>query len=181
LSRIKGGIIMRVALLARIAAAALLACGALFVFSAPGASQQPKPTPGAVAAARELLVLKGGDVIFNPIVAGVVESVKNVFIPNNPNLGNELNEVAAKLRKDYDARRNDLVTEVARVYAERFSEQELKALIDFYKSPLGRKMALDEPAIIDESLRRAQAFGDTLSAEVMEKFREEMKKKGHNL
>lgn len=172
---------MPVAWLARIVAVALIAGGALFVFSAPGASQQPKPTPGAVAAARELLILKGGDVVFNPIVVGVVESVKNVFLPTNPNLGNELNEVAAKLRKDYESKRNDLITEVARVYAERFSEQELKALIDFYKSPLGRKMAIDEPVIIDESMRRAQAFGDALSGEVMEKFREEMKKKGHNL
>jgi hypothetical protein len=125
--------------------------------------------------------LKGGDVVFTPIVSGVVETVKNVFVPTNPNLGNELNEVATKLRKDYESKRVELLNEVARVYAERFSEQELKALVAFYKSPLGRKMAMEEPAIIDESMRRAQTWGDALSGEVMSRFREEMKKKGHDL
>jgi hypothetical protein len=107
--------------------------------------------------------------------------VKNVFLPTNPNLGNELNDVAAKLRKDYEPKRDELLNEVARIYAERFSEQELKALIAFYKSPLGRKMVMDEPTIIDESMRRAQTWGDALSSEVMERFRQEMKKKGHDL
>lgn len=171
---------MQLGWFARIAMAAMLAGGSLVLSAAPGAAQQ-QPSPAAVAAARELLILKGGDVVFSPIVSGVVETVKNVFVPTNPNLGVELNEVAAKLRKDYEPKRAELLNEVARVYAERFSEQELKALIAFYKSPLGRKMAMDEPAIIDESMRRAQTWGDALSGEVMEKFRHEMKKKGHDL
>ncbi|MGZ8331275.1 MAG: DUF2059 domain-containing protein [Rhodoplanes sp.] len=170
---------MQVGWLARIAVAATLACGSLLM-SGPVAAQQ-QPTPAAVTAAGELLALKGGDVVFTPIVSGVVETVKNVFVPTNPNLGNELNEVATKLRKDYESKRVELLNEVARVYAERFSEQELKALVAFYKSPLGRKMAMEEPAIIDESMRRAQTWGDALSGEVMSRFREEMKKKGHDL
>jgi hypothetical protein len=171
---------MQLGWFARIAIAAMLAGGSLVLSAAPGAAQQ-QPSPAAVAAARELLTLKGGDVLFSPIVSGVVETVKNVFVPTNPNLGAELNDVAAKLRKDYEPKRAELLNEVARVFAERFSEQELKALIAFYKSPLGRKMAMDEPAIIDESMRRAQTWGDALSGEVMEKFRHEMKKKGHDL
>lgn len=170
---------MQVGWLARIAVATTLACGSLLM-SGPVAAQQ-QPTPAAVTAARELLALKGGDVVFTPIVSGVVETVKNVFVPTNPHLGNELNEIATLLRKDYESKRTELLNEVARVYAERFSEQELKALVAFYKSPLGRKMAMEEPAIIDESMRRAQTWGDALSGEVMSRFREEMKKKGHDL
>jgi hypothetical protein len=165
---------------ARIALAATLAGGSL-VLSAPPSAAQHQPSPTAVAAARELLALKGGDVLFTPIVSGVVETVKNVFLPTNPNLNNELNDVASKLRKDYEPKRSELLNEVARVYAERFSEPELKALIDFYKSPLGRKMVLQDPTIIDESMRRAQTWGDALSGEVMERFRQEMRKKGHDL
>lgn len=166
--------------LARIATMAMLVGGSLCFSPGPSAAQQ-QPTPAAVASARELLTIKGGDVLFNPIITGVVETVKNVFLPTNPNLGNELNEVAAKLRKDYEAKRAELLNEVARVYAERFSEQELKSLIAFYKSPLGQKMAMEEPNIIDESMRRAQTWADALSNEVMERFRQEMKKKGHEI
>jgi hypothetical protein len=171
---------MHLGWLARIAVAAMLACGSLLVVSAPGAAQQ-KPSPAAIAAAKELLVLKGGDLPFNPVVYNVIEKVKNVFLPTNPNLSKELNEVAAKLKKDYDPKRAELLNDVARMYAERFSEDEIKSLITFYKSPLGRKMVADEPKIIDQSLNYVENWGNELSDEVLSRFREEMKKKGHDL
>jgi len=171
---------MHLGWLARIAVAAMLACGSLLVVSAPGAAQQ-KPSPAAIAAAKELLILKKGDLYFNLVPDGVVEKVKNVFFPTNPNLGNELNEVAAKLKKHYEPRRAELLNNIAQFYAERFSEQELKALIAFYKSPVGQKMVTDEPQIIDRSVQYAENWGNDLSDDVMSKFREEMKKKGHDL
>ncbi|MFZ0457830.1 MAG: DUF2059 domain-containing protein [Rhodoplanes sp.] len=158
----------------------MLACGSLLVVSAPGAAQQ-KPSPAAIAAAKELLILKGGDLPFNPVVYNVIEKVKNVFLPTNPNLGKELNEVAAQLKKEYEPKRAELINDVARMYAERFSEQEIKTLITFYKSPLGRKMVTDEPKIIDQSLNHVENWGNELSDEVLSRFREEMKKKGHDL
>jgi hypothetical protein len=166
--------------MARIAVAAMLACGSLLVASAPGWAQQ-KPSPAAIAAAKELLILKGGDLPFNPVVYNVIEKVKNVFLPTNPNLSKELNEVAAKLRKEYDPKRAELLNDVARMYAERFSEQEIKTLITFYKSPLGRKMVTEEPKIIDQSLHYVENWGNELSDEVLSRFRAEMKKKGHDL
>ncbi|MFY9990393.1 MAG: DUF2059 domain-containing protein [Rhodoplanes sp.] len=171
---------MHLGWLARIAVAAMLACGSLLVVSAPGAAQQ-KPSPAAIAAAKELLILKGGDLPFNPVVYNVIEKVKNVFLPTNPNLGKELNEVAAQLKKEYEPKRAELINDVARMYAERFSEQEIKTLITFYKSPLGRKMVTDEPKIIDQSLNHVENWGNELSDEVLSRFREEMKKKGHDL
>jgi len=171
---------MHLGWLARIAVAAMLACGSLLVVSAPGAAQQ-KPSPAAIAAAKELLILKGGDLPFNPVVYNVIEKVKSVFVPTNPNLGKELNEVAAQLKKEYEPKRAELINDVARMYAERFSEQEIKTLITFYKSPLGRKMVTDEPKIIDQSLNHVENWGNELSDQVLSRFREEMKKKGHDL
>jgi hypothetical protein len=169
---------MQCAWLARLAVAAMLGLGSLSLLSGPGLAQKI-PTPQQIATARELLTLKKGDVVFNPIIDGVVETVKNVFLPTNPQLSKELNEVALQLRKEYASKRPELLNEVARVYAERFTEAELKGLVVFYKSSLGQKMVKEEPGIIDESLRRAQTWGDALSGTVMTRFREEMKKKGH--
>lgn len=166
--------------LARLAIAAMLAIGSLSLWPGPGSAQKV-PTPQAVATARELLALKRGDVVFQPIIVGVIETVKNVFVPTNPQLGKELNEVALQLRKEYEVKQSELLNEVAKVYAEHFTETELKGLVTFYKSPLGQKMVNEEPGIIDESLRRAQTWGDALSSQVMDRFRDEMKKKGHSL
>ena len=146
--------------------------------SAGGAMAQ---TPSAVAAARELVSLKGGAAMFDPLIPGVIESAKNAFVPTNPQLSKELNEVALQLRKEYDPKRAEVLTEVSKIYALRFTEQELKDLVAFYKTPLGKKMITEEPIALDQSLKAAQAWATRFSDEVLERFRTEMKKKGYNL
>jgi hypothetical protein len=69
----------------------------------------------------------------------------------------------------------------ARVYASRFSEQELKDALTFYRTPLGKKLIEQEPKILDQTMTDAQAWGDKLSQEVMNRMRAEMKKRGHEL
>jgi hypothetical protein len=69
----------------------------------------------------------------------------------------------------------------AKLYAERFSEQELKDTLAFYKSPLGRKMSNVEPQVLDQTFTYIQQWGQQISEQVMNRFRAEMKKKGHNL
>lgn len=171
---------MQIAWLARLAVTAVLAFGSLSLSPLPAAAQQ-KTTPQALATARELVLLKRGDVAFNPVIDGVVETVKNVFLPINPNLSKELNEVSLQLRKEYQSKRPELLNEIAKVYAEHFTEAELQALVAFYKTPVGQKMVEEEPKIVDESVRRSQTWGDALSGDVLERFREEMKKRGHPL
>jgi len=165
---------------ARLGFAVLLGLAMLLGFAAVTAQAQ-NPTAGAVAAARELIQAKGGAAMFEPAVPGVVESTKNSFLPTNPNLSRELNDVAAQLRREYEAKKAELVYEVAIVYAKHFTEQELKDLVVFYRSPLGQKMLKEEPAALDESFKRAQDWTIEFVDVVMTRFRAEMKKRGHQL
>jgi hypothetical protein len=170
----------RLGFTARLSFAVLLGLATLLGFAAVTAQAQ-NPTAGAVAAARELIQAKGGAAMFEPAVPGVVESTKNSFLPTNPNLSRELNEVAAQLRKEYEAKKAELVYEVAIVYAKHFTEQELKELVAFYRSPLGQKMLKEEPVALDESFKRAQDWSIEFADVVMGRFRTEMKKRGHQL
>src|SRR5262244_678982 len=121
-----------------------------------GAAQAQQPTPAAVDLAKQVILVKGGNSMFDPIVPGVIESAKNMFLPTNPGLAKDLNEVAAQMRKEYEPKRADLLNEVAKTYAARFTEQELKDLVAFYKTPLGQKVVTEEPRALDASLARAQ-------------------------
>jgi hypothetical protein len=96
-------------------------------------------------------------------------------------LGKDLNEVAAKLHAEYASRSAEIVNDVAKLYASRFTEQELKDILAFYKSPLGRKLIVEEPAILDQSMKNAQVWAENLSQEVIAKMRTEMKKRGHDI
>jgi uncharacterized protein len=145
----------------------------------PAAAQQP--SPGAIATAKELLVAKGATTMFEPLLPGMIESTKNTFLPTNPSLFKEFNEVAAKLRTELAPRREEIINQIARIYAQRFTEAEMKEITAFYKSPTGKKFAADEPAVIDQGLKQAEQWARNMSEEVMTRFRAEMKKKGHDL
>lgn len=157
----------------------ILVAAACFVFSAGAQAQQP--TPGSIATAREIIDLRGSLVMFEPLVPGVVEQAKNVFLQQSPNLQKDLNETAATLRAQLAPRLNEFKDEVAKRYAQRFSEQELKDLLAFFKTPLGKKLLTEEVGFVEQTLNQAQDWGNRLSEEVMSKFRAEMRKKGHNL
>ena len=165
----------------------LMAALALGGLTGSAAAQQPAApaplavTPSALATAKELLAVKGATNMFDPLIPGMVESIKNSLLPSNPSLFKDLNEVANKVRTELLPRRNEIVDEIARLYAQRFSEAELKEVVAFYKSPVGKKFASDEPVVIDQGLARADAWSKKMSDEVMTRFRAEMKKKGHDL
>ena len=164
----------------RLHCAALLALGlALTLGVAAAAAQQPSAS--AVATAKEVIAAKGAGGLYSPLVSGVIERTKGVLLQTNPMLSKDLNEVAAKLHKDYAPRSAEILNEVAKLYASRFTEQELKDALAFYKSPLGRKLVTEEPNILDQSMKTAQTWAEGLSQEIIAKMRAEMKKRGHDI
>jgi uncharacterized protein len=156
----------------------LLAVGWL-ACATPVAAQQP--TPSAIATAKELLTVKGATSMFDPLIPGMIESTKNAILPSNPSLFKDLNEVATKLRTEFSPKRNEIIDEIARLYAQRFTEAEMKEVIAFYKTPVGKKFVTEEPTLIDQGLSRAEAWSQRMSQDVMNRFRAELKKKGHDM
>jgi uncharacterized protein len=181
-------------IVARVTAGALAALACTTVGSSAWAQAQrqapaqatpgivnPNPSPAAISIAKEIITLKGGAQMFDSVVPGVIETTKNQFIPTNPNLNKPLNDVAEKLRKDFDSKKGEVLNEVARVYARRFTEQELKELIAFYRTALGKKILVEEPAAIEDGLKRAQDWANDFSEQVIARMRNEMKKLGYDL
>ncbi len=157
-------------------AAALMMCQAL----AGTASAQPA-SPSAIATAKELVELKGGSGMFDPVITGVVDQTRTALVRTSPQLSKELNEVATQLVGEFGAKRAELIEQAAKFYANRFNEQELKDMVTFYKSPLGKKMLVQEPLVLDETFNFVQQWAPRIGEEVMTRFRAEMKKKGHDL
>jgi len=161
-----------------VARAALLA---LALVAAAGAAQAQQPSAAALASARELMELKGVKSLVEPVVVGVIEQTKGTILQTNPGLTKDLDEVSAQLRNEYQPRVAEMTNEIVQLYAQRFSEQELKEAIAFYKSAAGRKMLAEEPRILDATYARLQQWAIRFQDEVMTRVRAEMKKRGHNL
>jgi len=147
------------------------------------ASAQTKPTPtlSELLIAKELIELKGATRAFDALVPGVIEYHKNNLLQINPNLSRDLNQVAQQLTNELGPRRTEMQQVLARVYAQYFTEQELKEALAFYKTPLGKKLITEEPKALEESMKAADDWSRKFAEEVVEKIRAEMRKRGHTM
>ena len=167
----------------RITARAILAAVVMSAMSLLSgvASAQQQPSPGALAAARQLLELKGAFGVYNGAVAGTIENVKGLLLSTNVSYQKDLNEIAAKLRTELQGRDAEIGNEMVRQYATDFTEQELKDLVAFYKTPLGKKVLEQEPKTIAASLQWMRSWGQRFGDEIDGKFHVEMQNRGKPL
>ena len=156
-----------------------IGAAALMCLAWTGGAQAQQPSAAAVALAMQLLELKGGLAAFDPAVEGVVIHHRNTLLQINPNLARDVDAVVQLMRAEGTARRQEMQSEVATGYASVFSEQDLKDMITFYKSPLGKKMIEAEPKAGAASAKRAEAWIEKYAESTMARMRAEMKKKGH--
>jgi hypothetical protein len=170
--------------LSRILSAASLALG-LALAGVPAVAQQPpslkQASPAAIAAAKEILAMKNASAMYASAVPNIVQQTKDALLQSNLNYQKDLNEVAVIVAQKFTGREKEIGEGMAKVYANEFSEQELKDLVTFYKSPLGQKLLSTEPRAIQFSMsymnQWAQAFAETVNGE----FRAEMRKRGKEI
>jgi uncharacterized protein len=168
----------------RIAVAAIASVALMTAVAAqqkPAAPQAPAPSPAALLMAKEIIEMKGATETFDPLIAGVIGHHRNILMQTNPNLSRPLQEVAEKLIRDLASRRIELQQELARTYASYFTEQELREALAFYRTPLGKKLVTEEPKAMDAAFKRADEWSSNFAKEVVQRIRDEMKKRGHNM
>src|SRR6201988_1760498 len=137
--------------------------------AAPAATPLKASSPAALAAAKEILTMKNASAMYANAVPNLVQQTKNVLLQSNLNYQKDLNEVAVIVAKTLAGREKEIGEGMAQVYANEFSEQELKDLVTFYKSPLGQKLLANEPRAIQSSMafmnQWARQFGEFVNGQ----------------
>jgi uncharacterized protein len=175
----------------RILTAAGLALGLALVAVPAGAQQkqqqqQPPQTlkpvsPAAMAAAKEILAMKNASAMYASAVPNIVEQTKNALLQSNLNYQKDLNEVAVIVAQNLAGREKEIGEGMAKIYGNEFTEQELKDLVTFYKSPLGQKLLATEPRAIQFSMAYMNQWAQLFSEVVNGQFRAEMRKRGKEI
>ncbi|HEY0327931.1 MAG TPA: DUF2059 domain-containing protein [Rhodopseudomonas sp.] len=165
---------------------ALLAASLAFGLSLSAASAQaPAPlkpaSPAAIAAAKEILTMKNVSAMYAAAVPNIVQRTKDTLLQNNLNYQKDLNEVAVVVAQALAGREKDIGEQMAKIYASDFTEQELKDLVTFYKSPLGQKLLSQEPKTISASMQYMNQWAQSFAEEVNGQFRAEMRKRGKEI
>jgi hypothetical protein len=138
-------------------------------------------SPAAIAAAKEILAMKNASAMYAAAVPNIVQRTKESILQNNLNYQKDLNEVAAVVAQTLAGREKEIGEGMAKIYANDFTEQELKDIVAFYKSPLGQKVLTQEPKSIASSMGYMNQWAQTFSEEVNAQFRAEMRKRGKEI
>ncbi|UGY13561.1 DUF2059 domain-containing protein [Bradyrhizobium septentrionale] len=167
--------------------AVALSAGLAFA-AAPAMAQQPpappsvkQSTPAAIGYAKEILTMKNVQVMYAGAVPGIIEKTKTGLLQQYLNYQKDLDEVAVIVAKAYAGREKEIGDGMAQIYAAEFTEQELKDLVTFYKTPLGQKLLTSEPKAINDSLQYMQQWAQQFGVQVNAQFKAEMKKRGKDI
>jgi hypothetical protein len=138
-------------------------------------------SPAAIAAANEILAMKNASAMYAQAIPNIVAQTKDALIRENLNYQKDLTEVAVVVATTLAGRQKEVGDGMAKIYANEFTEQELKDLVTFYKSPLGQKLLSTEPKAIQLSMAYMNKWAQVFAEAVNEQFRIEMKKRGKDI
>lgn len=129
---------------------ALLLLLALAALAAPGRAQSPALTPGHLQAAEELLRASRAEEMFRESI----EVMLRAQTEQNPAMA----QMEAPIREFMNRTLSweTLKPEYLRMYAELYTEAELRELTAFYGTEVGRKMLVNMPAIMRRSAEISQ-------------------------
>jgi hypothetical protein len=148
--------------------------------AAPAYAQSPSPTPEALKAAQELASLMSGDTVGQMSAAMTAQIWPAIERQLGPKVdAATLTELRGEFEQSLAAFSKAAMTDAPPVYARHFTADELKALLAFYRSPVGAKALQTMPAVMaelgQEMAPRIQAF----EAELHGKMEATLKKHGY--
>ena len=152
---------------------------ALFMLASP-VFAQAQPSASHLALAREVAVSSGMTRSFDAMVEPFLDQLQQMNV-TRPEIKNDLTQVVAMLRPELEQQKQKMVDNAAKAFATRMTEAELREISTFYKSAAGKKYVEVQPGILDDVVRDLATWTQQTAQFVMNRAREEMSKRGHQL
>lgn len=143
---------------------------------APGAPESP--SPAAVAAADKILGDIGLKQSIAIVVPGMMAELETNVTRTRPDIRDSLRATLKAIKPEFDQTAKQTYTEAATVLAEQMSEKDLNDVAAFFESPAGKKYVQVTPIFFQKISDLTAAWREKLSTDILERARQEMKKKG---
>ncbi len=115
---------------------------------------------------------------FDNVLPQLAAQAQDRLIRIRPDMFKQIADTVEAVALKLAVRRNDLDTDVARVWAKHFSEEELQTIATFYKSAAGQKFADVGSLVYAESLTAVQRWSDRVGDELIDNAKKELKSQG---
>jgi hypothetical protein len=124
-----------------------------------GAAAQSDISPEFRAAVVELMELTGSADIGTQFAQAMMTQINGAIRRARPDIPPRAFEIVEEVVNSElrDALSSDFLHALTPIYAKYFTEEDIRSLIDFYKTPLGRKTITTMPAVLADAMAVGQA------------------------
>lgn len=148
----------------------------MFAVSVPAMAQEVPPEQ--LALARKYVDLTDNAGVFEITLVEIGLGSLEQLVQQNPELSTEIDLAVGKVIETYQGRKGELLDQFARIYAMRFSIEELQQIVTFYESPVGAKLAAANTEVNQDLQAILQVFTNNTRSEFYAKVRAELRSQG---
>jgi uncharacterized protein len=169
----------------------LMLASALMVAVIPAMAQQPPLAAPAqtapvlseshLVAARDVVTGSGLARTFEGMVPQIADQIRSGYSRTRPEIIKDMEESLKPIIADLNTRTDQMILIAARLYATQIPEPELKEIATFFKSASGQKYVNSQGQVLNELFSAMQVFSQTLGNVMMDKLREDLRKKNIQL
>ncbi len=159
--------------------AALVLSGAAVLSALPAQAQQ-EISPEHLAKAREYVDMTDHAQVYETTLVELGLRVMRVMIQEDPSLRDPLINSIQTVYDNYLANRDPLYDQFARIYAIRFSPDELDEILAFYNTDVGQKLLEENETINDDLETVLTIWSRNTAQEFLARVRAELRNQGYN-
>jgi hypothetical protein len=108
-------------------------------------------------------------------------NMTKAFVSLAPHAEKQIQEVMGQLLDRFSQRKNELIDQIASLYAEKLTLEEIQELTRFYSTGVGAKFIAMLPELMQRSMLLGQRWGEAIGREIEAEARQELKKRGINI
>lgn len=134
----------------------------VFVALSVIAVQVGAASPVTEKSVRELMTLTGSGDMGIQVIQNMLPAMKKM-LPQVPE--SFWNEFMKEVNPD------ELISAIVPIYQKHYTEKDIRAAIDFYQSPAGRRLVEKQPLVMQESMQAGQQWGEQMARRAIEKLK----------
>jgi hypothetical protein len=137
--------------------------------------------PTHLQIATDVLKASGMMVMFDNAMPNVVGALRVNVTRQRPELARDIEEALKVVEAEIPKAQQDGLSAIARLFAIRMSEPELKEVHTFLVSPAGKKYVDTLPAFMENAVPFLQVWSQEVGGRLTKVFQDEMAKRGHKI
>jgi len=137
--------------------------------------------PDHLALAKKYVAMTDTGHLYERVIVDTSKKAMNFLVQQNPEVAASIATAAKDVATSYFNGENELHDTFARIYAVRFSVEELNEIITFYETPVGQKLLANNQELGKNVETAAMIWKSNLETEIALKLRTLLKERGFDL